>query len=94
MREMGNLPLQHRLRVVSSNFAKVPNVPALDGLTVPFRFVSTGYLNLVKDMSALVVLAVIGKVNVKFNFGFSRPIFIGGFLGLTVIDFDFVDGRL
>lgn len=45
-------------------------------------------------MSALTVLAVIGEVNVKFNFGFRRPILIGRFLGLTVIDFDFVDRRL
>lgn len=89
-----NLPLQHRLRVVPSKFAKVPNVCVLGGLTVPFRFFSTGYLDLIEDVSALAVLAVIGEVNVKFNFSFRRPILIGGFLGLTVIDFDFIDRRL
>lgn len=72
----------------------MPNITVLGGLTVPFRFISTGYLDLVENVSALVVLAVIGEVNVKFNFGFRRPIFIGGFLGLTTIDFDFIDGRL
>lgn len=72
----------------------MPNVAVLGGLTVPFGFVSTSYLHLVKDMSALVILAVIGEVNVKFNCSFGRPIFIGRFLGLTAIDFDLINRRL
>lgn len=86
--------MQHRLGVVPSKFAKVPNVCFLGGFTVPFRFFSASYLDLVKDVCALAVFAVIGEVNLKFNFDFGRPILIGGFLGLTVIDFDFVDTGL
>ena len=91
MREMKNLPLEHRLRAVKSEFPLVSNVPVLRGLGGAFRFVSTGDLNLIEDMGAL-VFAIIGEVNVKFNFRFSCIFFIGGFLGMTVIGF--VDGRL
>lgn len=72
----------------------MPNVPVLGGLAVPLRFVSAGDLDLVEDMGAFFVLPVIGEVNVKFNFGLRRPVFIGGFLGLTVIDFHFINGGL
>lgn len=51
-----------------------------------FRSVSTGDLNLVEDMPAL-FCAVIGEVNVKFSFGLSWLVLIGGFLRISVMYF-------
>lgn len=93
MHKIENLPLKHRLRVVQSEFAKVSNFPVVCDL-VHSRFVTTSYLDLIEDVGTLVVLAIIGKVNVKFSFSFRQLILIGGLLGMTVIDFAFIDGRL
>ena len=55
----------------------MPKIPLVRGLALSFRFISTSYLDLIEDVGALVVLAVIGEVNVEFSFGFSRSFFIG-----------------
>lgn len=51
-----------------------------------FHSISTGDLNLVEDMPAL-VFTVIGEVNVKFSFRLSWLILFGGFLCMSVMDF-------
>lgn len=71
------LPLEHGLGVVEPEFPGVPKIPLVRGLALSFRFISTSNLDLIEDVGALVVLAVIGEVNVEFSFCFSRSFFIG-----------------